>query len=75
MSDTTNQDTLPDKLNLSAVIGLSQPGDGDWSNVQGSQYALLSERVFARVLLHVFGLVLVYLFPSMALWLPDAIGW
>ncbi|MEC7819486.1 MAG: EAL domain-containing protein [Pseudomonadota bacterium] len=60
MSDTTNQDTLPDKLNLSAVIGLSQPGDGDWSNVQGSQYALLSERVFARVLLHVFGLVLVF---------------
>ena len=45
---------------MAAVLGLSQPSDGDWSTVHGAQYALLSERVFARQTLHLLGMVLVF---------------
>jgi diguanylate cyclase (GGDEF)-like protein len=56
----TNPNEMEDQLKIPAVLGLSQPGSGDWASVQGAQYARLSERVFARVLLHLFGMVLVF---------------
>ncbi|MCH2487420.1 MAG: GGDEF domain-containing protein, partial [Erythrobacter sp.] len=58
MTETTSGETS-DRLGLSAVIGLAKPGQGDWSSVHGAQYALLSERVFARLVLHLLGLTLI----------------
>ena len=53
-------DTKPDRLSVAAVIGLSQSGADDWSAVQGARYALLSKRIFARQVLHLAGMVLVF---------------
>ena len=53
-------DTKRDSLSVAAVIGLSQSGADDWSAVQGARYALLSKRIFARQVLHLAGMVLVF---------------
>ena len=57
------------------VLGLKEPVGGDWSQLQGSQYALLAARLPMRIALHLAGMALFfYLFqPVVGTWIIG--GW
>ncbi|SLJ87213.1 diguanylate cyclase/phosphodiesterase with PAS/PAC sensor(s) [Novosphingobium mathurense] len=46
---TSTYCTLPRELPVLAVLGLSDPDDGDWSRLRGIQYSCLGHSTFARV--------------------------
>tara|TARA_R110002072_G_scaffold38314_1_gene110867 strand:+ start:2327 stop:4681 length:2355 start_codon:yes stop_codon:yes gene_type:complete len=60
----------------SVVLGLKPPAVGDWSQLQGSQYALLAARLPMRIAMHLAGVVLFfYLFqPVVGPWIIGAWG-
>ncbi|EJL24762.1 bifunctional diguanylate cyclase/phosphodiesterase [Novosphingobium sp. AP12] len=43
---------LPRELPVLAVLGLSDPADGDWSRLRGLQYATLRRTTLARIAVH-----------------------
>jgi diguanylate cyclase (GGDEF)-like protein/PAS domain S-box-containing protein len=43
---------LPDELPVLAVLGLSDPAEGDWARLRGLQYSSLATATVARVLTH-----------------------
>ncbi|HET9629128.1 MAG TPA: EAL domain-containing protein [Novosphingobium sp.] len=44
--------TLPKDLPVLAVLGLTQPPDGDWGRLRGLQYASLARVTVARIIAH-----------------------
>ncbi|HVR92060.1 MAG TPA: EAL domain-containing protein [Novosphingobium sp.] len=44
--------TLPTELPILAVLGLSDPADGDWARLRGLQYSNLAKITGARLLAH-----------------------
>jgi diguanylate cyclase (GGDEF)-like protein/PAS domain S-box-containing protein len=50
---------LPKELPTLAVLGLSNPPDGDWSRLRGLQYSSLAKVTVARLLAHALAAVLV----------------
>lgn len=43
---------LPTDLPMMAVLGLSDPPDGDWARLRGMQYSSLAKATFARIMAH-----------------------
>jgi len=50
--DTIAAATLPKELPVLAVLGLADPGDGDWARLRGLQYSSLATATLARLLTH-----------------------
>lgn len=48
----TTTSVLPKSLPVMAVLGLTDPGDGDWNRLRGLQYSSLSRVTVARMLAH-----------------------
>ena len=48
----TGANTLPRKLPALAVLGLAEPGEGDWGRLRGMQYSSLARLTPARMVAH-----------------------
>ncbi len=60
---------LPQNLSLSAILGLSESGGGDWGRLRGLQYSHLARASKLRIMLHgIAGLACAFL-------LLGALGW
>jgi diguanylate cyclase (GGDEF)-like protein/PAS domain S-box-containing protein len=55
----TPASALPRKLPVLAVLGLSDPADGDWGRLRGLQYASLARLTRVRLLAHAMAAILV----------------
>jgi diguanylate cyclase (GGDEF)-like protein/PAS domain S-box-containing protein len=49
---------LPSRLPWGAVLGLTDPGDGDWGRLRSMQFAGLSRLIVARMMAHALGALL-----------------
>ena len=49
---------MPSRLSWLAVLGLTDPADGDWGRLRSLQYAGLARQTIARVLAHALGALL-----------------
>jgi diguanylate cyclase (GGDEF)-like protein/PAS domain S-box-containing protein len=58
-SSQTTAAALPRELPALAVLGLSNPEEGDWARLRGIQYAHLSNVMIARILAHAIGALIV----------------
>ncbi len=54
------RDLVPGELSFAAVLGLSDPRDGDWARLRGPQYASLARVTLARLLAHALAAALVF---------------
>jgi diguanylate cyclase (GGDEF)-like protein/PAS domain S-box-containing protein len=45
----SNKNALPKELPIPAVLGLTDPDDGDWARLRGIQYSCLGHSTFGRV--------------------------
>ena len=67
--------TLPKDLPILAVLGLTQPPEGDWGRLRGLQYASLARVTVARIIAHsIAALATVQIFLGQIL-LIALIGW
>ncbi|WP_338468573.1 EAL domain-containing protein [Novosphingobium sp. ZN18A2] len=67
--------TLPKRLPTLAILGVSDPQDGDWGRLRGLQYSSLARVTKARLLAH--GLAALLVFQIFARSVPPALigGW
>ena len=49
---TESSQSLPTNMPVLAVLGLSDPADGDWVRLRGLQYSSLAANTVARLLAH-----------------------
>ena len=63
------------KLPVSAVLGLSDPAEGDWGRLRGLQYSSLARHTGARMLAHLLGALLVVQTYSRSVNLLVLVGW
>jgi len=67
--------TLPKDLPILAVLGLTQPPEGDWGRLRGLQYASLARVTVARIIAHgIAAIATVQIFVG-SIWFLVLIGW
>ncbi|HUQ13931.1 MAG TPA: EAL domain-containing protein [Novosphingobium sp.] len=59
MKPTSTAAALPRELPTLALLGLSNPPEGDWARLRGLQYATLAKVAMARLLTHVIAAIVV----------------
>ncbi|MEO0033202.1 MAG: hypothetical protein RIS94_2960 [Pseudomonadota bacterium] len=77
-SDSARPDAasaLPRKLPALAVLGLSDPAEGDWARLRGLQYSSLARLTHARMLAHGLAALLVLRTLAGAVSVFALIGW
>ncbi len=74
-SPDTTASALPRKLPALAVLGLTDPADGDWGRLRGLQYSSLAKLTGARMLAHGMSALLVLQTLRSAVSIFILIGW
>ncbi|WP_338114810.1 putative bifunctional diguanylate cyclase/phosphodiesterase [Novosphingobium olei] len=71
----TSPAALPQKLPALAVLGVTEPGDGDWGRLRGLQYSSLARLTPARLAAHVLAALLTVQALAGTIHLALLIGW
>ena len=66
---------LPKELPLLAVLGLSDPGDGDWPRLRGLQYASLGDAAMIRIATQAAGILAVMALLRGHVHIAVILGW
>ncbi|MEO5586061.1 MAG: EAL domain-containing protein [Novosphingobium sp.] len=67
--------SLPDNLSIRAVLGLTDPNNGDWARLRGLQYSGLARVSRQRILAHIIAAIATILIFSQAINVFILAGW
>ncbi len=67
--------SLPDDLSMRAVLGLTDPNDGDWARLRGLQYSGLAKVCRQRILAHIIAAIATVLIFAETIHVSVLAGW